>query len=70
MPTVSEPVDQEMRAGKAEGLRAWCVRGTIGEATYEASLRILGYDAEERRAMMEAARAEYDEMRRDKVRKG
>jgi hypothetical protein len=53
VPTVSEPVDLEQRQGKALSLLQYYHAGALGPATTEASLRILRYEVEEIRALME-----------------
>lgn len=41
MPTISE-VDHDLRSHKQSSMRYWFVVGSIGEATFRASLHILG----------------------------
>jgi hypothetical protein len=41
MPTVSE-IDHDIRNAKASNVRYWFIMGHIGEATFRASLHILG----------------------------
>jgi len=41
MPTISE-IDHDLRNAKASSVRYWFVSGAIGEATFRASLHILG----------------------------
>lgn len=60
MPTISE-VDHDIRSAKASSVRYWFIVGSIGEATYRASLLILGLrgqdiDAEVGLAKMEMKR--------------
>ncbi len=57
MPTISEP-DHDLRNARASSVRYWFITGALGEATYRASLLILGLrgqdiDAEVALAKME-----------------
>jgi hypothetical protein len=42
MPTISEPRDPELFNAKQSSVRYWFIVGSIGEATFRASLHILG----------------------------
>jgi len=58
MPTISEPRDPDILSAKYSSLRYWFITDGIGEATYRASLLILGLrgqdiDAEVALAKME-----------------
>lgn len=52
MPTISEPVDEDIRRGKATSILEHYQSGVHGEATASAALRILRYDADEIRNML------------------
>ena len=41
MPTISE-IDHDLRSARASSVRYWFISGAIGEATFRASLHILG----------------------------
>lgn len=42
MPTISEPKDLDLLNAQWSQYREWFITGKIGEATYRASLHILG----------------------------
>ena len=52
MPTVSEPMDEGLRRGKTASVLEYYRLGMLGEATTEASLRILRYEPEDIRRLM------------------
>ncbi len=61
MPTIAEPRDRDVLYAKQSSVRYWFIMGSIGEATYRASLHILGLrgqdvDAEVALAKMEKRR--------------
>ena len=61
MPTISEPKDRDILYAKHSSVRYWFILGHIGEATFRASLHILGLrgqdiDAEVALAKMERKR--------------
>ena len=58
MPTISEPKDRNILYAKHASVRYWFIEGSLGEATFRASLHILGLrgqdiDAEVALAKME-----------------
>ncbi len=42
MPTISEPKDRNILYAKHFSVRYWFIEGSLGEATFRASLHILG----------------------------
>lgn len=57
MPTISE-IDHDLRNYKYNSLRQWFIVGTIGEATFRASLQILGLRGQDIDAEINLAKME------------
>lgn len=65
MPTVAEPVDEDRRRGRTQSVLEYFHQGMLGEDAARASLRILRYEDEDiRRLMQEHRPPKHREVRR------